>query len=74
MALLKIEQLVERHPGLSVGGVRSDLFHRDANGLAASGALVHRGRHILIDEAIYLDWLKSAATSWPRPRASRSAA
>lgn len=59
MALLKPSQLPQFHPGLTVGGVRLDLFKRDENGLAASGALVFRGRRILIDDELYLSWLRS---------------
>lgn len=58
MALLKAAQIPERNPGLSIGGVRFDLFNRDRNGLTESGALVFRGRRILIDEDRYLAWLR----------------
>lgn len=59
MALLKAAQIPERNPGLTIGGVRFDLFNRDRNGLAESGALVFRGRRILIDEDRYLNWLRT---------------
>lgn len=58
MALLKASQIPERHPALSYGGVRMDLFNRDSNGLTESGALIFRGRRILIDEDRYLAWLR----------------
>ncbi len=70
MALFKVDQLVERHPGLSVGGIRSDLFHRDVNGLTSSGAIIQRGRHLLIDEDLYLAWLKGPGQVWARRKAS----
>lgn len=55
--LMTVRQLAEQQPGLTVGGVRWDLFNRETNGLAQSGALVHRGRKILIDPDRYLEWL-----------------
>lgn len=66
MALVKASQIPERHPGVTLGGVRMDLFKRDENGLAASGALIFRGRRILIDEDAYLKWLRSVG----QPRAA----
>jgi hypothetical protein len=51
------DQLAEMHPGLTKGGIRWDLFNRDHNGLVASGAIMRRGRKILIDPDLYLDWL-----------------
>lgn len=44
---------------VSYGGVRHDLFLRESNGLAASGALVFRGRRILIYPRKYLAWMES---------------
>jgi hypothetical protein len=35
------------------------LFQRATNGLEASGAVVYRGRRLLIDEDIYLSWMTS---------------
>ena len=55
--LFSVPQLVERNPGLTLGGIRWDLFHRRTNGLESSGAVVYRGRHLLVDEDRYLDWL-----------------
>ena len=55
--LLPVKRLTERNPGLSEGGVRWDLFQRRTNGLEDSGAVIYRGRNILLDEDIYLDWL-----------------
>jgi len=59
MALLKPSQLPERNPGLTLGGIRFDLFNRNTNGLSSSGALIFRGRRILIDEDVYLEWFRS---------------
>lgn len=54
-----VDQLANSQPGLSVGSIRWDLFRRSENGLAASGAVIRRGRRILLDEGAYLDWLAS---------------
>lgn len=44
---------------VTIGGVRYDLFNRDHNGLAESGALVFRGRRILIYPSRYLRWMEA---------------
>jgi len=56
---LTVEQMAERHPALTRGGIRWMLFHREANGLARSGALIHRGRRIYLDEGRFLEWFVS---------------
>ena len=56
--VLTVKQLAEQQPGLTEGGIRWDLFNRDHNGLVESGAVMRRGRKILIDPDLYLDWLK----------------
>ncbi|MGA7980546.1 MAG: hypothetical protein WCA32_09995 [Chromatiaceae bacterium] len=55
--LLTVRQLAEQQPGLTVGGIRWDLFNRRTNGLDQSGAVVRRGRRLLIDANAYVDWL-----------------
>jgi hypothetical protein len=55
--VVTVEQLAEMHAALTRGGIRWDLFNRDHNGLVASGAIIRRGRKILIDPELYLDWL-----------------
>jgi hypothetical protein len=47
----------EIEPALGVGAIRDDLFHRRTDGLEASGAVIYRGRRILLDRARYLDWI-----------------
>lgn len=56
--LLNVKQLAQQQPALTEGGIRWDLFNRETNGLAKSGAIIRRGRRILIDPARYLDWLE----------------
>lgn len=70
MALKTVNQILEAVPGLTPGGIRWDLFNADRNGLTASGAIIRRGRRILIDEDLYLDWLRSGGA---KSRAGRVA-
>ena len=55
--VLTVKQLAEQQPGLTEGGIRWDLFNRDKNGLVKAGAILRRGRKILIDPALYMEWL-----------------
>jgi hypothetical protein len=57
--LLTVKQMAQQQPALSEGGIRWDLFNRDHNGLAKSGAIFRRGRRILLDPEIYLKWLET---------------
>jgi len=56
---LTVEQMAKHHPALTSGGIRWMLFHREANGLERSGAVIHRGRRIYLDEARFLEWFGS---------------
>jgi hypothetical protein len=56
---LTVRQLAEQQPALSEGGIRWDLHNRGTNGLAKSGAILQRGRRLLIDPERYLSWLAS---------------
>ena len=58
MNLKMAHQLAEGHEGLSVDGIRKDVSNAQTNGLEASGALIRRGRRVLIDEDIYIDWMR----------------
>lgn len=57
--LLTIKQFSQKHPAFPEGGLRWRIFHAKKNGLAASGALVHNGRRVLIDEERFFGWLQS---------------
>jgi hypothetical protein len=57
--VLTVKQLAEQQPGLTEGGIRWDLHDRQNNGLAASGAVLRRGRKLLIDSELYLAWLRT---------------
>jgi hypothetical protein len=56
---LTVEQMVQRHPALTPGGIRWMLFHRETNGLERSKAIITRGRKIYLDEARFLEWFAS---------------
>lgn len=59
MQLLTVNQFTGKHKAFNEGSIRWILFNRKSNGLEASGALLHNGRRILIDEDRFFDWLKS---------------
>lgn len=55
--LYTVNGMVEAEPALTVGGLRDDLLHRRTNGLAESGAVIRRGRLLLLHREKYLAWL-----------------
>jgi len=59
MALKTVNQILEAIPGLTPGGIRWDLFNAEQNGLAEAGAIIRRGRRILLDEERYLEWMRA---------------
>ncbi len=56
--LFTVRQFANRHQWISEGGLRWLLFRRDSNGLEESGAIIKIGRKILIDEQLFLQWLR----------------
>lgn len=56
-----VAQLIQIEPALTRGGLRDDLFNRASNGLEASGAVIYRGRKILLHRERYLSWLEKAS-------------
>jgi hypothetical protein len=56
--LLTVRQFSARHPAFPQGGLRHLIFNSEKNGLAQSGALVRLGRKILIDERVFIEWVK----------------
>ena len=56
---LTVNQLCEKHKAFKIGGVRSQLFNSDKNGLKESGAVVRSGRKILINEPKWFFWLEA---------------
>ncbi len=51
-----VSKIVEKHDGLTEGGVRWDIFNEDKNGLAETGAILRKGRRVRIVEELYLAW------------------
>ncbi len=57
--LLTVRQLAVSVPALTEGSIRWDLANRHINGLEESGAIVYRGRRILLDRDGYLSWMRT---------------
>ena len=55
--LFTVQQMADSQPALTIGGIREDLFYRRTNGLQARGAVIRRGRGLLLHGPRYLDWL-----------------
>lgn len=58
MALGMAHQIAAKHDGLTTDGIRKDVSNAADNGLEASGAIVRRGRRVLLDEDVYIDWMR----------------
>jgi hypothetical protein len=56
---LTVQQFCETYPAFKVGGVRSQIFNENANGLKASGAIVRNGRKVLIKPEKFFAWIES---------------
>lgn len=55
-----VRTLAQKYPDvITEGGLRWEIFNKDRNGLKDSGAILKRGRKILIDDDRYFDWLYS---------------
>lgn len=53
-----VRTLARKHPDvITEGGLRWEIFQQEANGLKQSGAIIKRGRKILIDADRYFNWL-----------------
>jgi hypothetical protein len=55
--LMTPRQIVDSCPGLTMGSLRTLLFHSRTNGLES--CIVRIGRKLLIDEAAFISWLAS---------------
>ena len=55
--LYTVKELAQAEPALPVGAIRADLIHRRTNGLAESGAVIRRGRLLLLHRERYMSWL-----------------
>jgi hypothetical protein len=56
---LTVNQLCEKHKAFKIGGVRSQIFNSETNGLKESGAIVRNGRKVLINEPKWFSWVES---------------
>jgi hypothetical protein len=55
---LSVKKFVERYPNLGTeGSLRWQVFCAEENGLARAGAIVRRGRRLLICVPRYVGWL-----------------
>jgi len=55
-----VKTLAQKYPNvITEGGLRWEIFNKDSNGLKESGAILKRGRKILIDTDRYFDWLRN---------------
>ncbi|WP_296700727.1 hypothetical protein [Thiocapsa sp. UBA6158] len=61
--LYTVRDLARCEPALTVGGIRDDLFHRSTNGLEESGAVIRRGRRLLLHRELYMTWLLARGRS-----------
>jgi len=53
-----VRTLAQKYPDvITEGGLRWEIFNKNKNGLSNSGAILKRGRKILIDRDRYFDWL-----------------
>jgi hypothetical protein len=55
---LTVNQFCKKHQAFKVGGLRSQIFNEESNGLKESGAIVRCGRKVLIKESAYFEWLE----------------
>ncbi len=57
--LLNVNQLVQRQPALTVGGVRGWIFNEEKNGLKESGAIIRIGKKLMINEEKFFSWIEA---------------
>jgi hypothetical protein len=59
MNFLTVNQLSEKHPAFTRGGLRALIFNENSNGLAKVGVIVRIGRKVLIDESKFFAWIEA---------------
>ena len=57
MNITTVTKLAEKHDGITEQSIRWAIFNAKKNGLHESGAVVRKGRRILLVEERYLKWL-----------------
>ena len=66
---LTIRQFVEKQTAFTSGGVRSLIFYR-GDDAEKVGAIARLGRRILIDEIVFLAWIKEGGARQIRGQAA----
>lgn len=56
---LTVNQFSTKHPFVTPGGLRFQIFNAKQNGLDKAGAVVRLGRRVLLDEEKYFAWIQS---------------
>ncbi|MEL5850118.1 MAG: hypothetical protein U7M05_12285 [Candidatus Igneacidithiobacillus chanchocoensis] len=56
-AYLTVKQFCEKHPAFSIGGLRSAIFWK-GDELENAHAIARLGRRVLIDEALFLQFVR----------------
>lgn len=59
MRLLTVAQLAQELEGVTEAAIRWDIFNAKKNGLEKSGAIVRRGRRILLFPERYVGWMEA---------------
>ena len=54
-----VKQFAEIHQAFTESALRMLIFNERQNGLAKSGAVLRIGRKVLIDEELFLGWVKA---------------
>lgn len=57
--LLTVSQFIKKHPFISNGGLRFQIFDAKNNGLEKVGAIVRMGKRVLVNEGKYFFWIES---------------
>jgi len=59
--IMTIEQLAETTPAFSSKTLRQFLKSRKTNGLSSSGAVIHVGKRLWLDQEKFMSWLLAHA-------------
>jgi len=58
-----VPQFSKRHVAFSNGSLRWIIYNSEKNGLDKTGAIIRIGRKLLIDETLFLSWVKCQNTA-----------
>jgi hypothetical protein len=59
-----VKKMAEEYPDICPeGALRWDLFNANTNGLTKSGAIIRKGRRVLINVECYFKWIESLQTA-----------